>query len=130
MAPFLRHGDVVELERVPAVDIRPGDVVLAALDGNRYVLHRVIRIAGSRVLLRSDAGAEDGWIPVSGIIGRARSVQRRQTWQSLTTPRARRAALLWHRLRFIAAPLLKTLLRLRRALRRRSPFSSVPEEPA
>ena len=45
MFPFLRDGDVVELE--PALTLRLGDMVLVQTDSSdvieRYVLHRIVR---------------------------------------------------------------------------------------
>ena len=53
MLPFILGGrDSVVLTR--PVDIREGDVVLARIDGRRFVLHRVIEIAGN-----PDAGSGD-----------------------------------------------------------------------
>jgi len=53
MLPFIVGGrESVML--VPAGEIRVGDIVLAWVDGNRYVIHRIITIAGDRVTLMGD----------------------------------------------------------------------------
>lgn len=53
MVPFIAGGrDSVILEK-PRLPKR-GDVVLARLDGGRYVLHRIIRVDGERVTLMGD----------------------------------------------------------------------------
>jgi hypothetical protein len=60
MLPFIVGGrDSVILQR-PG-NLRVGDVVLAWVEGERYVVHRIIQIAGERVTLMGDgniAGVE------------------------------------------------------------------------
>ncbi len=60
MMPFILGGrDSVVLGK-PA-QLKPSDIVLAWVDGSRYVLHRLIRIDGNRVTLMGDgniAGVE------------------------------------------------------------------------
>lgn len=60
MLPFILGGrDSVILQR-PG-NLRVGDVVLAWVEGERYVVHRIIQIAGERVTLMGDgniAGVE------------------------------------------------------------------------
>src|SRR3954470_9294125 len=48
-------GTVVTLRPVPAWGIDRGDVVMAELDDDRLVLHRVEEIIGDRVILQGDA---------------------------------------------------------------------------
>ena len=53
MLPFILGGrESVVLTR-PGT-IRPGDVVLARIDGRRYVLHRVMEVSEERVVLMGD----------------------------------------------------------------------------
>lgn len=53
MLPFLRGDkDSVELEKVS--EIKCGDIVLAYVEECRFVLHRIIRIDGERVVLMGD----------------------------------------------------------------------------
>ena len=53
MLPFIIGGkESVILQKVDKV--QKGDVVLAWVDGNRYVVHRVIRICGDEVTLMGD----------------------------------------------------------------------------
>lgn len=53
MLPFIVGGrDSVILQR-PG-NLRVGDVVLAWVEGERYVVHRIIQIAGERVTLMGD----------------------------------------------------------------------------
>ena len=54
MLPFILGGrESVVLTR-PGT-IRPGDVVLARIDGQRYVLHRVMEVSEERVVLMATA---------------------------------------------------------------------------
>lgn len=53
MLPFIIGGkESVILRRRGVIDV--DDVVLAWVDGNRYVIHRIIRIDGDRVTLMGD----------------------------------------------------------------------------
>ncbi len=53
MLPFLRGDkDSVELEK--ASEIKCGDIVLAYVEECRFVLHRIIRIDGERIVLMGD----------------------------------------------------------------------------
>ena len=53
MLPFIIGGkESVILHRPVLIDV--GDVVLAWVDGNRYVIHRIIRIEGDRITLMGD----------------------------------------------------------------------------
>ena len=60
MLPFIIGGqEGVILHRPGAIDI--GDIVLAWVEGNRWVVHRIIRIDGNQVTLMGDgnvAGVE------------------------------------------------------------------------
>lgn len=53
MRPFLEDRRDKVLLTKPAY-IQRGDVVLALIDGNRYVLHRIIHLKGDEVTLRGD----------------------------------------------------------------------------
>ena len=53
MLPFILGGHDSAVLTRPG-DVKPGDVVLAHIDGRRYVLHRVIEIEGERVVLMGD----------------------------------------------------------------------------
>lgn len=53
MLPFIVGGrDSVILRR--PVKVKPGEIVLAWVEGNRFVVHRIIRIDGDQVLLMGD----------------------------------------------------------------------------
>ena len=53
MLPFIIGGRESVILQRPA-DIRVGQVVLAWVDGSRYVVHRIISISGDRVVLMGD----------------------------------------------------------------------------
>lgn len=57
MLPFIIGGkESVILHRPVLIDV--GDVVLAWVDGNRYVVHRIINIDGDRVTLMGDGNVK------------------------------------------------------------------------
>ena len=116
MLPFIKGGlESVVLKR-PG-EIQPGDVVLARIDGRRYVLHRVMAVSADRVELMGDgniAGREvcrpqDVLARTDEVVG-ADGRHRR-----LDTPRQRRLARLWRRLlpvrRWLLAIYKRTVIR-------------------
>ena len=80
MLPFLCDRDVVEME--PPAALKVGDLVLVriALPGatERYVLHRIVRLAGGKALfIRGDAQWQDeGPFPLADVLGRATTAWR------------------------------------------------------
>ena len=53
MRPFIHgHEDILLL--APSDILRKGDVVLARIDGKRYVIHRIIGLRGDRITLMGD----------------------------------------------------------------------------
>ena len=70
MWPRIKDGTLVRVEPCSGRRVRPGDVVLFERPG-RFVLHRVLRVSGSRLLLKGDACFDvDGWIPREQVLGR------------------------------------------------------------
>ena len=57
MLPFI-IGSRESVDLVKPVDLRVGDVVLAWVEGCRYVIHRIIRIDGDRVTLMGDGNIQ------------------------------------------------------------------------
>lgn len=53
MLPFIR-GERDSIALIKKTDIEVGDIVLALIDGSRYVLHRVHGISGEDVVLMGD----------------------------------------------------------------------------
>lgn len=54
MLPFFQSGSVVRLRPLAEGDLAPGHVVLGRTDAGSYVIHRILRVAGSRVVLLGD----------------------------------------------------------------------------
>jgi hypothetical protein len=93
MLPFIIGGrESVDL--VKPVDLRVGHVVLAWVDGCRYVVHRIIRIEGTQVTLMGDGnlkGTEKGNLSeVLGVVdqiispsGRCRKPGNGRLWRRL-----------------------------------------------
>lgn len=54
MQPFIIGGKESVILHSPGGIVDVGDVVLAWVDGNRYVVHRIIRIDGDRITLMGD----------------------------------------------------------------------------
>ncbi len=70
MLPFIRDGDVVEIERIHSLPTR-GDIVLAQCANERYVLHRVVRLEAQGFFLRGDAQEHwEGPFQESDVLGK------------------------------------------------------------
>ena len=73
MLPFIIGGkESVILHRPLLIDV--GDVVLAWVDGNRYVVHRIISIDGDRVTLMGDGNLTTEHCALSDIKARVTHV--------------------------------------------------------
>jgi hypothetical protein len=121
MFPFIRGGDVVELEPLllpPVV----GDLVLAQCpvcsEGERYVLHRVIRILGEEIFLRGDAQQDcEGPFRQGDLLGRATLRFRHGRVRRLDQGIWRHLGLAWNR----CAPFNRWLFQLTRQFHRKRP---------
>ncbi len=70
MRPFIRDGDLVEIQRVASGALQRGDVVLCRLENGRLVVHRVIRTGPQDVLIQGDAFSRpDGRVAYSDVLG-------------------------------------------------------------
>jgi hypothetical protein len=116
MLPFIFGGhDSVILTK--PVNISVGDVVLARIDGRRYVLHRVMEVTPDRVVLMGDGNIrgqevcrpEDVLARTDEVVGEDGKHRR------LDTPRQRRRARIWRALlpvrRWILAVYKRTVIR-------------------
>ena len=117
MLPFIIGGkESVELVKPDAVAV--GDVVLAWINDNRFVIHRIIQIEGNQVHLMGDGNiTAEEYCLISDVKARAEYViapngKRRY----LYTPKRLRFSRLWYRLlpirRWILAIYRRTLLKL------------------
>ena len=116
MLPFIFGGrDSVVLTR-PG-EIREGDVVLARIGGQRYVLHRVMSVSDTRIELMGDGNVAGREIcRPEDVLARADEVVGPDgCHRRLDTPKQRRRARLWRRLlpvrRWILAVYKRTIIR-------------------
>jgi len=119
MFPFIRGGDVVELEPINLLPV-VGDLVLAQCasvpEGERFVLHRVIRVKGEEFFLRGDSQKDcEGPFMRGDLLGRATIVYRNGRAHRVDRGVWRRLGLAWNR----CAPLNLWLFQLTRQLRRK-----------
>jgi hypothetical protein len=117
MFPFIRGGDVVELEPMHSLPV-VGDLVLAqrpaGLEGEGYVLHRVVRVDGEAFLLRGDAQPDcEGPFTPGDILGQATRIYRHGRIHRLDRGIWRHLGLAWNR----CAPLNLWLAQLTLCLR-------------
>jgi hypothetical protein len=108
MIPFIRDGDVVELEPIRAA-LKVGDIVLAESAAGHYVIHRIVHLMGDNVWLRGDAQAQrEGPLSRQAVLGRAITTSRNGRVRALDRGGRRLAGRVWMRY----APLGVWLLRL------------------
>lgn len=86
MWPAIRPGARVRVDPATADEVRVGDVV-AALAGERLVVHRLVGRSGAELILRGDALAGTERVPRDALLGRAQV-----EWQRALRPRLPRPA--------------------------------------
>ena len=114
MLPFIIGGkESVILHRPGLIDV--GDVVLAWVDGNRYVLHRIIKLDYDRVTLMGDGNLTTEHCALGDIRARVTHVVSADNKKRDLYSRWRvRAAKLWYWLRPIRRYLLAIYRRVKR----------------
>lgn len=116
MLPFILGGQDSAVLTRPG-ELRPGDVVLARIDGRRYVLHRIIEVTADRVVLMGDGNIRGQEIcRPEDVLARADEIVAADgTHRRLDTPKALRRARLWRRLlpvrRWLLAIYKRTIIR-------------------
>lgn len=114
MLPFVRDGDVVELQPIHSLP-RRGDIVLLRCSEERYVMHRVVRQEGDALFIRGDAQLRcEGPFASHDVLGRVSLSQRNGRTRALDRGAWRLAGCLW----VACAPYGLLLLRLTARLRR------------
>lgn len=95
MRPFI-DGSKDILVLTPPASLSKYDVVLARIDGKRYVIHRIIKISENRITLMGDSnlyGKEECFR--SDIFGTVESIIHNGKEHSLRSSSARLYAMLW-----------------------------------
>lgn len=116
MLPFILGGIESAVLTKPG-EVKEGDVVLARIDGRRYVLHRVMEVSEGRVVLMGDGNIRGQEIcRVEDLLARADEVVGADgRHRRLDTPRMRRRARIWRRLlpvrRWLLAVYKRTIIR-------------------
>jgi hypothetical protein len=114
MLPFLRDGDLLEVQPAAPAEIEIGDVLCYEPPSGGLCLHRVIGREKRGFVTRGDALAHVETVPAAAVLGVVTAVERRGRRRSLRTPAARCRGRLIARV----APAVARLLPLARALRR------------
>ena len=114
MRPFIRSGDLVEIQPVAADELRPGQVLLCRLRDGRLVVHRLVRVEPSGLILQGDARlVPDGRLLPDQVLGRMTGLGREGQWLRLDTFQHAWLARLW----LLLIPLRGGLFRLARLVR-------------
>ena len=101
MQPFIRDGDILEVQPPGVAALRRGDVVLCHLGGGRLVAHRVVRIirenSGATTAVTQGDALTCPDLPVSWeqVLGHVVAVERRGKRIGLDTPLQRLAGITW-----------------------------------
>ena len=116
MLPFILGGQESAVLTQPG-EIKTGDVVLARIDGRRYVLHRVMDVSADRVVLMGDGNIRGQEVcRLEDVLARADEVVGADgKHRRLDTPRQKRRARIWRRLlpvrRWLLAIYKRTIIR-------------------
>ena len=101
MNPFIRNGDILEVQPVSGDNYRRGDVLLCKLESQRIVAHRVISIQGEKgrrslVMKGDSAPCKDGITNYEQVLGRVVSVERGGKEIRIDSTKQRLSALVWN----------------------------------
>lgn len=98
MIPFIQGGrDMVVLRKPEMLSV--GDIVLASVDDGGYVLHRIMRIEGERVLLMGDGNIrQTEQCTLGDITGKVTHIIRKGRRTECDVPAERMKAMIWRRL--------------------------------
>lgn len=95
MWPFI-HGIEDTLLLAPAENLRKGDVVLARIDGERFVVHRIIQMTGDSITLMGDGNLyQTEECSRSDIYGTVENIIRGGKEHHIKAPDARLRATVW-----------------------------------
>ncbi len=100
MAPFVRDGDVLTIEKIPPADLRVGDIALFRSRGGSVLAHRVCRSVGgsdrARWTTRGDAlFVQDPSFGPDSLLGRVATVERDGSTRRLDGGLGRLAGQFW-----------------------------------
>jgi signal peptidase I len=126
MSPFIRDGDVVEVQPIGAAAIRCGDVVLYRNGGDHVIVHRVVQLdredGHTMLVTRGDALAcADGPICREQVLGRVVALERKERHIQVNTGLPRILGRLWIGLAPLSQRLYGVLAALKTRLRRSRP---------
>lgn len=115
MRPFI-HGNEDILLLVPSDNLHKGDVVLAQIDGKRYVVHRIIGLRNDKITLMGDGNLyEKETCSRTDIYGMVESVIRDGKESNLRSSYTRICANLW---RFLL-PLRRLKVKISNSIKRK-----------
>ena len=108
MRPYLVGGRDKAIVESPAGNVRKGDVVVARLSSGETIMHRVVKIEGTKVTLLGDGNLKPEHCHTANIIGKATGFHRngRSKAESCSDKKWRAYSFVWTRLLFIRRYLL------------------------
>ena len=103
MYPFIRHGDVIEVEPVEASAVRVGDVIFCRDEVDRFVTHRVVKRGkahsqGALVTKGDWTSRADPLVHPEQVLGRVVAIERGAKRIRLNTRMQRLTQVLWARI--------------------------------
>ncbi len=100
MQPFIRDGDILEIQPNGGELFRTTDIVLCKIPKGKLVAHRIVGIkpgeGRDKLIIQGDAlGLPDGYIDPGKVLGRVVAVIRDGEYKRVDTPFMRFAGHLW-----------------------------------
>ncbi len=118
MYPFIKHGDIIEVEPVEISATQVGDVVLCRYGAGRLVAHRVVGVnredGGVALVVKGDwTPRADPLVYPEQVLGRVVAVERGDKRTKLSSGTQRLVGILWARIsphsRWLYFPLRKAV---------------------
>ena len=118
MYPFIKHGDIIEVEPVEVAAIKVGDVVFCRYGGDKLVAHRVVGASredgGVALVVKGDwTPRADPLVDPEQVLGRVAAIERGEKRIRLNSGTRRLLEVLWTRIsphsRWLYFPLRKAV---------------------
>lgn len=118
MSPFIRDGDIIDVQPDSAERIRKGDIILCRYEPDRLLAHRVVQIDGegskSKYIIQGDALYQpDGIISSEQVLGRVVAIRHDGKHMRIDFLPGRVYTIMWIKIAPLGRRIYSALIRLK-----------------